>query len=290
MKSIKWNKLRILVTNKCNYQCPFCHNEGQEKGVKFNMMSFDSFKMLIDFLNDQQISEINFSGGEPFLHKEIVKMICYADQHMKCDISCATNLSLITDEQIDILKGTRVKFNIQFPFISEKEFSKSTGIGNLYNIIDKIKIIKKSGINIGLNTVIQSPDYLSIENIIRFALENDLPLKLLPQIGLKGSNQFVYNIRPMLEKNAVSFIDKGTGALKWIIQSGDHQTSVLYIDSPCFRRDIKTCRNYGEIRVLPDFKLQSCILKEANVQLNLDEGKDYVINQFEGLWNDFNQC
>jgi cyclic pyranopterin phosphate synthase len=94
----------------------------------------------------------------------------------------------------------------------------------------------------------------------------------------------------MLEKNAVSFIDKGTGALKWIIQSGDHQTSVLYIDSPCFRRDIKTCRNYGEIRVLPDFKLQSCILKEANVQLNLDEGKDYVINQFEGLWNDFNQC
>lgn len=71
------------------------------------MMSFDSFKMLIDFLNDQQISEINFSGGEPFLHKEIVKMICYADQHMKCDISCATNLSLITDEQIDILKGTR---------------------------------------------------------------------------------------------------------------------------------------------------------------------------------------
>ena len=31
MKSIKWDKLRVLVTNRCNYCCPFCHNEGQEK-------------------------------------------------------------------------------------------------------------------------------------------------------------------------------------------------------------------------------------------------------------------
>jgi hypothetical protein len=124
--------------------------------------------MLIDFLNDQQISEINFSGGEPFLHKEIVKMICYADQHMKCDISCATNLSLITDEQIDILKGTRVKFNIQFPFISEKEFSKSTGTGNLYNIIDKIKIIKTK------NEVLSYSSDISISDDSLFWLVNNL--------------------------------------------------------------------------------------------------------------------
>lgn len=51
-------------------------------------------------------------------------MIVYANNHMSCDISCATNLSLITDEQIVCLSKTRLKFNIQFPFVSDNSFAK----------------------------------------------------------------------------------------------------------------------------------------------------------------------
>lgn len=290
MKSIKWDKLRILVINRCNYRCPFCHNEGQKKEEQVGTMSVDSFKQLVDCLDGQNLSEINFSGGEPFLHKRIVDMIIYANKHMMCDISCSTNLSLITDEQIDCLAKTRVKFNIQFPFVSEKDFANSTGTGILCSILDRIKSVKSAGIKIGLNTVIQSANYDAIEQMILFALENELPLKLLPQIGLEGSDRFIDSIQPMLQKYAVRFVNKGTGALRWTIQSADHQTSVLYIDSPCFSQDIMTCRNYGEIRILPNFKLQYCIMKNANEQLCLEKGREFVINQFERLWNDFNHC
>ena len=81
MERTFWDKLRILVTNKCNYECPFCHNEGQLKAEALNMMSFDDFKTLIDILNGQIISELHFSGGEPFLNKDIVKMIEYVDKN-----------------------------------------------------------------------------------------------------------------------------------------------------------------------------------------------------------------
>lgn len=185
MKLIKWDKLRILVTNRCNYRCPFCHNEGQEKGNQVGIMSVESFKQLVNYLDGQILSEINFSGGEPFLHKEIVDMIVYVNDHMACDISCATNLSLITDEQIAHLAKTRVKFNIQFPFVSENDFARSTGTGKLCKVLDKIKAVKSAGIKIGLNTVIQSANNDTIEQMVMFALENELPLKLLPQIGLE---------------------------------------------------------------------------------------------------------
>ena len=290
MKSIKWDKLRVLVTNRCNYCCPFCHNEGQEKGGKARIMSVESFKQLVDYLDGQKLSEINFSGGEPFLHKEIVDMIVYANNHTTCDISCATNLSLITDEQIVLLRKTRVKFNIQFPFVSENNFRRSTGTGKLSTVLDRIKTVKSAGIKIGLNTVIQLASNDDIEQIMMFALENGLPLKLLPQIGLEGSNRFIENIRPILEKHAVEFVNKGTGALRWTIKNGHHQTSVLYIDSPCFNKDIKTCKNYGEIRILPDFMVQCCIMKSANERLCLEKGKEFIVNQFEKLWNDFNHC
>lgn len=290
MKSIKWDKLRILVTNRCNYRCPFCHNEGQEKEVLIGMMSVEKFKQLINYLGGQELSEINFSGGEPFLHKKIVDMIVYANDHMTCDISCATNLSLITDEQIARLAKTRVKFNIQFPFVSEKDFAKSTGTGKLCKVLDRIKNVKSAGIKIGLNTVIQSANSDTIEQMAMFALENELPLKLLPQIGLKGSDRFIDDILPILKKYAVEFVNKGTGALRWTIRNGNLQTSVLYIDSPCFTQDIKTCRNYGEIRIHPDFMLQCCIMKEANERLCLERGKEFVVDQFERLWSDFNHC
>lgn len=290
MESINWDKFRILVTNRCNYKCQFCHNEGQGKTGHLDMMSVESFKQLINYLVGQKVSEINFSGGEPFLHKDIVEMIVYANDNMSCDISCATNLSLITDEQINRLAKTRVKFNIQFPFVTENEFAKSTGTGQLHSILDRITKIKSAGIAIGLNTVIQSPDYNAIEQMVKFALENELPLKLLPQIGLNGSNRFIDGILPILEKYTVKFVNKGTGALKWTLKNNNHQTSVLYIASPCFNKDIQTCRNYGEIRILPNFMLQCCILKGADERLCLEKGKNDVISQLGRLWNNFSHC
>lgn len=290
MKSIKWDKLRILVTNRCNYCCPFCHNEGQEKDNQAGMMSLELFNQFIDYLDGQKLSEINFSGGEPFLHKGIAEMISYANAHLTCDISCATNLSLITDEQIRRLAKTRVKFNIQFPFATEKDFASSTGTGNLLDTLARIEAIRAHGMEVGLNTVIQSLNMEAIERVISFALKNEIPLKLLPQIGLNGSDRFIEHIQPILEKLSTNFIDKGTGALKWTIQSGVQKTSVLYIDSPCFKQDIETCRNYGEIRVLPNFTLQTCILKSGDEKLALDKGREFVIGQFEKLWNNFNHC
>ena len=114
METLLWNKIRVLVTDGCNYRCPFCHNEGQAKTSKAKVIRYEDFCRIIDVLSTQNIEELNISGGEPFLHKRLVDMIMYADQHLDCDISCATNLSLISPEQIKQLSNTRVKFNIQF--------------------------------------------------------------------------------------------------------------------------------------------------------------------------------
>lgn len=70
MEQIYWDKLRVLVTNRCNYRCPFCHNEGQEKRNYTDMMSASDFYKFINIIKDQPLSELNFSGGEPFMNKE----------------------------------------------------------------------------------------------------------------------------------------------------------------------------------------------------------------------------
>ena len=290
MSKIYWDKIRFLVTNGCNYRCRFCHNEGQSKDSPSRHMSYDNFKTLIDFVKDQDISELCFSGGEPFLNKDLIRMIRYADDNTASDIGCATNLSLITDTQIQELSSTRVKFNIQFPFASDADFRDSTGSGNYMKVVETIKKVKDSGINIGLNSVIQSLDMSKFVQVLEFALENELPLKLLPQIGLTGSDRFKEKIYPLLQAKAVERIDKGTGAIRYTLENGNHRITVLYIDSPCFTKDIERCRKYGEVRVLPEMTLQSCILKGGTSPLALERGKEFVLSQFRVLWKDFNQC
>jgi len=290
MSQIYWDKIRILVANGCNYRCRFCHNEGQSKYSPSQYMSFENLKTLIDFIQDQDVAELCFSGGEPFLNRDLVRMIRYADENTASDIGCATNLSLITNTQIQELSSTRVKFNIQFPFASDADFRDSTGTGNYMKVVETIKKVQDSGINIGLNSVIQSLDMSKLVQVLEFALENELPLKLLPQIGLAGSDRFKEKIYPLLQEKAVERIDKGTGAIRYTLEKGNHRITVLYIDSPCFTKDIERCRKYGEVRVLPDMTLQSCILKGGTSPLALERGKEFVLGQFHALWKDFNHC
>lgn len=290
MEQLSWNKLRVLVTNRCNYRCPFCHNEGQEKECGTETMSSKDFKSFVDMVKDQPISELNFSGGEPFLNKDIVDMIEYACSQLSCDVSCATNLSLINEEQLSRLAETRVKFNIQFPYVKEELFKGSTGNGDLSTIIKLINSVRQHGIQIGLNTVVQSNDISSYKDMILFALEEEIPLKLLPQIGNEDSSHYKELLYPILQEYAIEYKDKQSGATRWVLEKEGHRTSILYIDSPCFYKDISQCRNFSEIRIQPDFSIQPCIMKDSTDKLDLSKGKEYVIKQLNQQWKNFNNC
>ena len=67
MKHISWDKIRILVTNKCNYKCSFCHNEGQKKDRVSDDMSFDDLKTFIDTIKAQRLSALSLSGRQQTL-------------------------------------------------------------------------------------------------------------------------------------------------------------------------------------------------------------------------------
>jgi cyclic pyranopterin phosphate synthase len=285
-----WNKLRILVTNQCNYRCPFCHNEGQGKSARTQMMDFAKFQTFVDYLNGQEISELHFSGGEPFLNKDIVRMIQYVNDNTSWGIGCATNLSRITETQISELARTRIKFNIQFPYANSLLFNTSTGNGDFAHIIRQLKLVRLANIPVGLNAVVQNENIQNIEELLLFAIENKVALKLLPQIGLNNSCAFKEQIYPLLERFAIKYIDKGTGATRWTVQINGKATTVLYIDSPCFTKDISTCRMFGELRIHPDFKVQPCIMKREQACIDLSKGKREVIKELSLLWNNFKKC
>lgn len=65
------------IIESCPNQCKFCSSNSCID--KERIISFDDFKRFIDyFISEGGIEELSLSGGEPFLHPDLFKMVEYA--------------------------------------------------------------------------------------------------------------------------------------------------------------------------------------------------------------------
>ena len=98
------NPIKIVIepTNICNLRCPLCltgiNSLEREKGF----MTYKQFVEIFNTLpNNVRLIELFFMG-EPFLNKDIFKMIRYAEDHGK-QVKISTNATVIGDMTQDIL-------------------------------------------------------------------------------------------------------------------------------------------------------------------------------------------
>jgi len=90
-------KLTIDPANLCNLRCVMCPTGTKAEGRKQSLMTFDTFKKVIDELG-KYLWEIDlFNWGEPFLNKDVFKMVKYArDKNIYVNIS--TNLNHFNED------------------------------------------------------------------------------------------------------------------------------------------------------------------------------------------------
>ncbi len=67
--------IQIEPTNMCNLKCPLCPTGSGTLSRPKGMMTFDTFERVLDELGDSLISIYFFCFGEPFLHKDLPRMI-----------------------------------------------------------------------------------------------------------------------------------------------------------------------------------------------------------------------
>jgi len=80
---IESKKLKTLWFNTgtlCNLTCKNCYIESSPKNDRLSYLSFDEFKMFVNesIQNEMGTEEIGFTGGEPFMNKDIYKMVKYS--------------------------------------------------------------------------------------------------------------------------------------------------------------------------------------------------------------------
>ncbi|MEM5782356.1 MAG: radical SAM protein [Candidatus Aenigmatarchaeota archaeon] len=160
----------IRVTNACNLRCPHCYTNG---GLALmNELKLPEMKSVIDQLANLKTLYIFFTGGEPFIRRDIEEILKYTN-NKRIGIAISTNGQLISRQLLEHLKGLNFTL-FQISLDGTEKIHNYIRGKNVWNkAIKAIKlaksILKK---NIGVGAVIMKKNWMVLDKVLSEAVRN----------------------------------------------------------------------------------------------------------------------
>jgi len=166
----------IEPVNACNLKCPLCPLGDGSFTRKPEVMSLEDFRRIIDQLGDR-LYQVNLTQfGEPFLNKDLLKMIEYA-KLKKLFVSTASNFNKLDRDGIRGLVEKGADYiSISLDGVTEDTYRKyrqggslTAMIENLRTLVDEKKRVKSRLPYIDLQFIIMKHNESEYEAALDFA-------------------------------------------------------------------------------------------------------------------------
>ncbi|NIO21227.1 MAG: glycosyltransferase [Candidatus Aenigmarchaeota archaeon] len=134
--------LQIEVINACNLRCPECvMSYAKRENADTSIMSYETFKEIIDQLKGPLEVVKFWNYGEPFLHKDCIKMLGYVkDVDPRISVRICTNGTLIDEERQRLLVDLGIDVvNFSIDGTSQENYERYRVGGNLNNVLTNMK-------------------------------------------------------------------------------------------------------------------------------------------------------
>ncbi|BAI60725.1 probable molybdenum cofactor biosynthesis protein A [Methanocella paludicola SANAE] len=278
--------LRMSLTNRCNLQCIYCHNEGESGSG--GEITVDEIARLVRIATKYGVDRVKFSGGEPLLRTDL-EDILRALPPLK-DISLTTNGTLLAPRAKGLKEAGLDRVNISLDTMDSGRFDLITQRkGQFSRVMDGIN----AAIDAGLTPVKLNMVYLKginedeIERMIEFIRGRPLVLQVIELMNFKGAFKYHADISALehsLKARADDYKCREMHRRTKYYLNGAEVEIVRPIDNSEF------CMNCNRLRVTSDFKLKPCLLRNDNL-VSLrgldDEGLEKALRYTVGIREPF---
>jgi len=165
----KPNTVTLTLTSKCNLRCIMCDHWKLKKQEE---LSLKEIKILIDQIKEWDVKEIELSGGEPFMRKDLWEIIEYASSK-GLEMNITTNGTLLDEKNIKELFNYKVnRLQISLDGIGKTQDKIRNIKGTYKKIVNTVKRInnlrkqKKSNLKINATTVVMQQNIHELTNLI----------------------------------------------------------------------------------------------------------------------------
>ncbi len=257
--------LRISVTKNCNYDCIYCHHEGES--IEKDFLNSIDIGIVCRAASLHGIKYYKLTGGEPLVKKDIVQIISLIKENVTGEISMTTNGFFLEKYVPAIFDAGLMRINVSLPSLNKDTYLRITRRKGLEKVLRGLELAKDYGVPIKLNVVATKYNFNEIYSIISYASENGFNINIIELIPVNISREMFEKLyvnvneieEKIKEKASKRYIRRLQARPVYILDTGIKVEFIKSFCNPIF------CMNCSKIRLTHDGKLKPCIMRNDNV-------------------------
>jgi len=265
-----FNSLRVSVTQRCNFDCFFCHREGEAPSS--GEMTSKEIGEIAGVACKLGVKKVKLTGGEPLLREDITDIVSRISRHAD-EVSMTTNGSLLKESAAALRKAGLKRVNVSLHSVDPETFAKITGRDALQQVEEGIEAALKSHLEpVKINVVVfKGMNDYEIPQMIDFARSLGVILQLIEFQPVLRENKgawhrFHYDLAETegwLEKEAFKIENRALQARRKYFLRKDGKTTCVEVVRPMHNTSF--CKNCTRLRVTSDGRLKPCLMRNDNL-------------------------
>ena len=265
--------LRISVTDKCNLRCRYCMPEGGVCQIPHEeLLNLEELFRVIQIMERIGIKKVRFTGGEPLVRKNLIKLIGDVRGLGGIEQISMTTNGVLFGQQAEALKRAGLtSVNISLDTLDRERFWQITGYDHFDRVMDAIKSAQKLDLRVKLNCVpcreFNEADILPLAALARDENLDVRFIELMP-IGCGrafqgiGSDEILQKLEEEYGAAVESHEKRGNGPAKYYDFRG-FAGKIGFI-SPMSH---SFCGGCNRIRLTAEGRLKLCLHYEHGIEL-----------------------
>jgi molybdenum cofactor biosynthesis enzyme MoaA len=189
-------ELWIHTGTACNLECPFCLEGSRPGDTRLERFKLTEIKPYLDEAAQLGVQQFCFTGGEPLIVKDIVKILEYALSLKPCLVlSNGTAPLLKRLHQLQLLKQQPhpLAFRISIDYPDQQRHDTARGWGNFQRALEGLQLLHQQGFDVSIaRQMTDDEDRAAIDAAYQQLLrKTQLPestqVVALPELGKLGT-------------------------------------------------------------------------------------------------------
>jgi len=266
--------VRISVTDRCQFRCPYCRPEQGDAPCEpqADYLTPAEIARVVNVLTTIGIRTVRFTGGEPLLRRDLASIIQAVHAVGIDDMAITTNAALLSPKRARNLANAGLKrINISLDTLDPQRFKTLSGGAPIEPVLNAINAVRDVGIQIKTNTVVvRGQNDNELEDIAKYVWSlGGIPrfIEVMPMGAGKDLNMVpaeeIMNSFDLTPEHPEAVSQKGIGpADYWIHQGIKHQ--VLGIIAATTRNFCSSC---NRIRITATGSVRPCLASASGTEL-----------------------
>ncbi len=289
-------KLRVSLTDRCNYRCVYCMPECPTWKRREEILTLEElYSIVARFVRRFGVEQLRLTGGEPLVRRGAVDFVAMLRDLRGSGLrrtSLSSNGVLLGKFARALRQAGLDDVNVSLDSLSPERFAMLTGGGNLREVLSGIESARAAGLAVKVNTVvIRGFNESEVVALAQWAMREDLPLRFIEFMPLDGrgfwSADKVFSEKEMLarlsERFAIDPLARTSDPARCYLLDGRFRLGIISTVSNPF------CAQCDRIRLTADGHLFSCLFSPAGVNLRdaLRRGEDFALDSAIGqaVWS-----